>query len=255
MSRSDVLREVDPESRRLAKILIRTSHYGSLACLHPGTGVPLASQINVATDTPGHPCFLISQLSAHFGALEVDPRCSVLLGVPGKGDPAAHARITVSGNARLIDDDNDRSLVRARFLSRHPKSALYVDFGDFAFWRIEIATASLNGGFGKAYELAAEDILAEHEISNQLAAIEEDVIAHMNSDHTEAVELIGRHLTDAPGDGKDWRMTGLDAEGLDLSYDGRFVRAWFDQPIVDAATVRTVIVDMTKKARQIASND
>ena len=91
MSRSDVLREVDPESRRLAKTLMRTSHYASLACLHPDTGIPLASQINVATDMLGHICFLISQLSAHFGALEADPRCSVLLGVPGKGDPAAPA--------------------------------------------------------------------------------------------------------------------------------------------------------------------
>ena len=254
MSRSDVLREVDPESRRLAKTLIRTAHYGSLACLHPGTGVPLASQINVATDVRGHPCFLISQLSAHFGALEVDPRCSVLLGVPGKGDPAAHARITVSGNAKLIDDDDDRSLVRARFLSRHPKSALYVDFDDFAFWRIEVTTASLNGGFGKAYELSAEDLLAEHETSTRLAAMEEDVIAHMNSDHADAVNLIGSHLAEAAGNGKDWRMTGLDAEGLDLSCEGRFVRAWFDQPIVDAATVRKVLIDMTKKARQIASS-
>ena len=251
MSRSDVLREVDPESCRIAKTLMRTSHYATLACLHPGSGIPLASQINVATDMHGHVCFLISQLSAHFGALEVDPRCSVLLGVPGKGDPAAHARITVVGNASLISDDADRARVRSRFLAKHPKSALYVDFGDFAFWRIETQSASLNGGFGKAYEMTAEDVLAADGDFTQLGDMEGDVTEHMNSDHADAVDLIANHIAHAAGNG--WRMTGLDAEGLDLTREGRFTRAWFDSPITDAATVRTVLVGLTRKAREIAS--
>ena len=252
MSRSDVLREVDPESRRLAKTLIRTSHYASLACLHPGSGVPLASQINVATDMQGHVCFLISQLSAHFGALDTDPRCSVLLGAPGKGDPAAHARITVAGNANQITDEDDRARVRSRFLARHPKSALYVDFGDFAFWRIKTLSASLNGGFGKAYELVAEDILAEDSDFEQLSEMESGVIEHMNSDHADAVNLIANHFAGGAGNG--WRITGLDPEGLDLYREGQFLRAWFDEAITDGNAIRTVLVDMTKKARELAGN-
>ncbi len=251
MSRSDVLREVDPESRRLAKTLMRTSHYGSLGCLHPGSGVPLVSQINVAADIAGHICFLISQLSAHFGALETDGRCSVLLGIPGKGDPAAHARMTIIGNATQITDEDDRARVRARFLARHPKSALYVDFGDFAFWRVETVSASLNGGFGKAYELAAEDLMSISDGNDRLSDMEGDIIEHMNDDHADAVDLIANHLANSKGSG--WRMIGLDAEGLDLNREGTFARAWFDQPLDDKADVRAVLVGMTRAAREIAS--
>ena len=251
MSRSDVLREVDPESRRLAKTLMRTSHYASLACLHPDTGIPLASQINVATDMLGHICFLISQLSAHFGALEADPRCSVLLGVPGKGDPAAHARMTIIGNARQIVDETDRNHVRARFLSRHPKSALYVDFGDFAFWRVETQSASLNGGFGKAYEMDAEDLVTQSVVIDDLCEMENGVVAHMNDDHADAIDLIANNLAGLKGNG--WRMLGMDVEGIDIYRDGKFGRAWFECPIDDSDNVRSVLVDMTKKARNAGS--
>ena len=252
MSRSDVLREVDPESRRLAKTLMRTSHYASLACLHPSSGTPLVSQINVATDMEGHICFLISQLSAHFGALETDARCSVLLGTPGKGDPAAHARITVMGSATQVTNEDDRARVRARFLARHPKSALYVDFGDFAFWRVETDAASLNGGFGKAYELVAEDLISKSDGNDRLSDMEADVIEHMNSDHADAVDLIANHL--AGGNGNGWRMIGLDAEGLDLNREGTFTRAWFDQTLDESADVRAVLVAMTRAARDIATH-
>ena len=41
------------------------------------------------------------------------------------------------GNAFAPFEGDERLALRARFLARHPKSALYADFGDFAFWRIE----------------------------------------------------------------------------------------------------------------------
>jgi len=53
-----------------------------------------------------HPIFLISNLSLHFAALEVDARASLLLGEPDKGDPFAHPRMTVTGRvARAADKD------------------------------------------------------------------------------------------------------------------------------------------------------
>ena len=87
--KKDVLRETDAEARRLAKTLIREARYGALACLEPGSGAPLASRVALAPDISGQPIFLISQLSPHFAALEADPRASLLIGEPGKGDPLA----------------------------------------------------------------------------------------------------------------------------------------------------------------------
>ena len=85
----------------------------------------------------------------------------MLIGTPGKGDPAAHTRMTYMGHAERLTSEDDIARVRGRFLGKHPKSELYVDFPDFAFWRITPAAVSLNAGFGKAYELAAADVLTD----------------------------------------------------------------------------------------------
>jgi hypothetical protein len=37
---------------------------------------------------------------------------------------------------------------RARYLTRHPDAAGWVDFGDFAFWRLDVEEVYMVGGFG-----------------------------------------------------------------------------------------------------------
>ncbi len=241
--KKDVLRETDAEARRLAGDLIRSARFGALAVLDPATGIPLASRVSVATDLAGHPLILISQLSAHFGALEADPRCSILLGEPGRGDPLAHARITVTAEARKLAGD-DRGPARARFLARHPKAALYADFGDFAFWQLEVTGASLNGGFGKAYALDAVDLVAV--VPEGLAEMEPGVVEHMNDDHAQAVK---DYAAAAGLEALEWRMTGLDAQGLDLAASDATARIWFDRALKSTDEVRPWLVAMAKAAR------
>ena len=240
----DVLRTVDDEARRLAGNLIRTSRHAALAALEPGTGVPLSSRVSVATAQNGDPIFLISQLSAHFGALEADPRASMLLGDPGKGDPLAHARITVIGRARKTERD-ERMAMRARFLSRHPKAALYADFGDFAFWRLELERASLNGGFGKAYEMGADDITCSP--VQELEALEPEAVAHMNEDHLDAIQLYAQA---GGADGEGWTLSCLDPQGMDMNRGDETARVWFDPALKSAEELRPRLVAMAKRARQ-----
>ena len=153
--KKQTIRETDNEARALARRLISSSRYGSLAVLLPDGGHPFASRTAVANDIDRAPVILVSDLSGHTSGLKNDPRVSLLLGAPGKGDPLAHPRITLQCKAERIGRDEERHpRIRARFLRRHPKSALYADFGDFAFYRLTPASASLNGGFGKAYNLA-----------------------------------------------------------------------------------------------------
>ena len=35
---------------------------------------------------------------------------------------------------------------------------MYIDFGDFAFYRMNVERVALNGGFGKAFEMGPKDI-------------------------------------------------------------------------------------------------
>jgi heme iron utilization protein len=159
--RPDPVRPADDDAREAARRLLGGARHGALAVLEPGTGHPLASRAAVALDADGAPLMLLSALSAHFGALEADARCALLVGEPGAGDPLAHPRLTVIGTARRLGRDGpDAARVRARWLAAHPKAALYVDFADFAFWRLEPERGSLNGGFGRAYRLGPADLLA-----------------------------------------------------------------------------------------------
>ena len=240
----DVLQPVDDAARRLAKTFLRSSRHGSLATLDPRSGHPMASRVSVASDQQGNPVFLISSLSGHFGALEADDRCSVLLGEPGKGDPLAHPRITVFGHAQKVEG-NQRKLIRARFLARHPKAALYADFGDFAYWRLHVDGASFNGGFGKAYEMSRDDLLSCAD--SDLEAMEAEAVQHMNEDHQDAILDYARHFAGRQ-DGQ-WSLTCIDPEGLDLTCADDVARVWFDPPLESADQLRPRLVAMAKQAR------
>jgi hypothetical protein len=156
---ANVLRPVDDAALALLARLLRTAGHGTLATLEAGSGHPLASRTAFACDDDGAPIVLVSRLAAHTAALEADPRCSLLAGEPGAGDPLAHPRATLVGRARRLERDSaDGARARERFLAAHPKSALYADFADFSFWRIELERASLNGGFGRAWQLGRDDL-------------------------------------------------------------------------------------------------
>ncbi|MDJ0640366.1 MAG: DUF2470 domain-containing protein [Paracoccaceae bacterium] len=244
MTEKDVLRPVDDAARREAKTFLRTSRHGALATLDPATGTPMASRVSVATDSRGCPVFLISQLSGHFGALENDPRASILLGEPGRGDPLAHPRITVFGRANRVVDD-ERAGIRARFLARHPKAALYADFGDFAFWRLEIEGASYNGGFGKAYDMGRDDLVAPSD--PDLEALEAEAVSHMNEDHLDAIQLYATAL--AGRKEGSWSLVCIDLEGMDLVAADDVARVWFDPPLASAEELRPRLVALAKRTR------
>ena len=204
----------------------------------------MASRVSLATDSSGCPVFPISRLSGHFTVLDNDPRASVLLGDPGKGDPLAHPRITIFGRASCVKDTSaDR--VRARFLSRHPKSALYADFADFAFWRLEIGGATFNDGLGKAYEMTREHLIAP--VDGTLEEMESNAVAHMNEDHLDAIALYAE--TFAGRLGGHWRLASFDLEGLDLTSGDDVARVWFDPPLASARELRPRLVALAKRAR------
>jgi len=238
----------DFDPRAVAKGLLRATRAGSLATLDRNTGHPFASLVNVATDVDGAPLILVSRLSTHTANLEVDGRASLLLAATGKGDPLAYPRLTLLGAfAQVARDGADQPRARRRFLARHPKSELYAGFGDFAFWRLAVVSAHLNGGFARAADLTAADVLTDTAGADELVAAEEGAVAHMNDDHAEAVRLYATKLLGA-ADGK-WRLTGLDPDGLDLALGDTTLRLPFPERVTGGAKLRRVVVDLAKDAR------
>ncbi len=243
----DPIRPTDDDARLLARGLLRAARFGSLATLGRD-GHPAASLVSLATDSDGTPLILVSALSGHTGNLLADPRASLLIAPGGKGDPLAHARITLKLRARKVErESKDRPRIRRRFLARQSKAALYADFGDFSFFALPIEGASLNGGFGRAYELGPADILSEATQAGTIAAIEEGAVDHMNADHTEALGLYATKLLGARGGA--WRATGLDPDGLDLALGDTTLRLPFPSPVDGAGPLRKMLAALAAEAR------
>jgi putative heme iron utilization protein len=227
----------------VAKGLLRTVRAGALATIERDTGFPFASLVTVATDWDGSPLLLLSRLSGHTLNLEAESRASLLLAQVGKGDPLAHARLTVLGRAERATEPQ----VRRRFLRRHPKAALYVDFPDFSFWRLAITGAHLNGGFARAASVTAEGLKAGIDGADALLQAEADALDHMNRDHAEALSLYATRLAGAP-DGA-WQASGLDPEGLDLMAGDRTARLVFPDPVKDPEALRRLLKELADRAR------
>lgn len=246
--RAKVLRDTDDEARRLARTLLRSARSTSLAVLEPETGHPLATRVLTGLDIDGAPAILVSALSVHTKALRADPRCSVLAGEPGKGDPLAHPRLSVIATANeVVRDTREHARLRERFIRRHPKAKLYVDFPDFTFFRLVPLRANLNGGFGKAYLLSSEDLMIRSPAREDIADRENAAIEHMNSDHAEAASVYAKHYCGAKGN--NWTLCGIDAAGIDLIAGDELKRVEFAEELTDPAQLRTVLADLLRNAR------
>ncbi|MCX8502648.1 MAG: pyridoxamine 5'-phosphate oxidase family protein [Beijerinckiaceae bacterium] len=154
----DPVQSANESARETTRQLLREARFGTLATMNEN-GYPFASLVTFALDRAQTPFLLVSRLSGHTKHLLADPRCSLLVGEPGKGDPLAHARITIQCSASIIDRASDENIIlRTLFIARHPKAALYIDFPDFLYIRLTMMEASLNGGFGKAFRLKSDDL-------------------------------------------------------------------------------------------------
>jgi putative heme iron utilization protein len=238
----------DFDPKALAKSLLRATRAGNARHARPQYRPPFASLVNIATDVDGAPVILTSRLSTHTANLEADGRASILLAATGKGDPLAHPRLTVLGAfARIEKESADEARLRRRFLARHPKSELYAGFGDFAFWRLAVASAHLNGGFARAADLKAPDIMTDLTGAEELVAAEQGAVEHMNADHADATLLYATKLL-GEQEGP-WRISGLDPDGADLTAGDRTARLAFKERVTSGAALRQALVALAKEAR------
>lgn len=153
------IRPTDNEARALAQSLMVNARFAALGVV-TDNGAPLVTRIAFGLCPQGRPVSLVSSLSMHTRALQANPACSLLVGEPGnKGDPLTHPRLSLICRASFVrrGEDGYSELV-AHYLRDHPKSKLYIGFSDFAFAQLNVTEGHLNGGFGKAFHLTAEDL-------------------------------------------------------------------------------------------------
>jgi heme iron utilization protein len=214
-------------------------------------GFPYGSLVTVAVDDDGRPLLLLSELAEHTANLRAQPEASVLLTEPigAHEQPLALGRVTILGRChRLIESETAGA--REAFLRRQPSAAYYVDFKDFAFYRLEPAALRYVGGFGRMSWVSPEDYRAAE--PDPLAAAAAGILKHMNGDHADAVLAYGRALAGI-GEATAATMTTVDRYGFEIAATTptgpRAARLEFDAPVATADDVRRVLVAMVKRAR------
>ncbi len=245
------IRPTDDDARALARKLLRATRAASLGTLEDGH--PSVSLTAMATAFDGSPVILVSRLSAHTSNLQADPRASLLVGQSGRGDPLAHPRMTMFLEARFVDrEEAQDSGLRRRFLAHNPKAELYVDFPDFAFVSFHVLRASLNGGFGRAYELEPDDLLSEISDAAALREAEESPLKHMNAEHARAVSLYATRLCRMPEAA--WRLSSFDPDGMVMQAGDLSSRLEFGCRVTTPGELRSVLRSLAEKARSIGSD-
>jgi hypothetical protein len=249
-SAADVPSVPEPTFAERARTLASLGRTGTLATIsRRHAGHPFASVMPYAIDSVGRPQFLISTMAMHTQNLEADPRASLLVIQPDwSGDPLAAGRLTLMGEARRLDGSATAE-ARSTYLARHERAGYWVDFDDFAFWRLDVIDVYFVGGFAAMDWVSAADYAAAQ--ADPLRDIAGGIVEHMNRDHADALIAYARHYAGEAAE--EATMVTIDRLGfkLRLRQAQRLssVRIAFPREVTTAEESRTVLIEMLHRAR------
>jgi putative heme iron utilization protein len=243
----------EPSFSERARTLVYLGRLGSLSTLsRKQPGFPFGSVMPYGLDANGRPIFLISTMAMHTQTLQGDSRASLLITQSGgDGDPLGSSRVTLVGNVAKIPE-SEIPEARALYLERHANSKYWVDFDDFAFYRMEVLDVYYVGGFGvMGWVQAAEYGVAE---PDPLADTANGILEHMNADHKDALVILARVFGGV--EAEEAAMTAVDRLGfhvrLKTSAGMKGTRIAFLREARDPAETRKILVEMVRLGREKA---
>ena len=223
----------------------------TLAC--EPSGYPYGSFVTFAMHGPD-PVFLISALAMHTKNLLQSSHASLLVAEAGEGNPLALGRVTLVGDCERLPGDQ-REAVKEVYLAKHPSAEFYIDFEDFSFWVLKVASIRYIGGFGRMSWV--EEAVWSSAECDPIASLAQGIMDHMNDDHADAMVLYCKTMSKATTTTAA-TMVGVDRYGFEMSAqtdDGpRPIRLAFSQEVSTSDDIRKEMVAMVKKARELTAN-
>jgi heme oxygenase (biliverdin-IX-beta and delta-forming) len=212
-------------------------------------GFPYGSFVTFAMDA-GDPVFFISLMAEHTKNLEVDARASLLVAETGHSDPLANGRVTLLGMVRRLAAGAEADSARAAYLAAHPNASYYVDYADFAFWRLGVESVRYIGGYGRMSWVELEEYRSGQ--PDPIAPHAAGILDHMNADHAAALADYCHAFTKAT-DARSAVMTAIDRYGFEMSAvterGPRPIRLAFPAPISTPEDARRELIALAERAR------
>ncbi|XP_061354368.1 uncharacterized protein LOC133298996 isoform X2 [Gastrolobium bilobum] len=132
---------------------------------HRREGYPFGSLVDFAPDSMGHPIFSFSPLAIHTRNLLANPRCTLVVQVPGWSG-LSNARVTIFGDVYPLPEDQ-QEWAHKQYIAKHHQGPSQ-QWGNFYYFRMQnISDIYFIGGFGtvawvdvKEYESLQPDKIA-----------------------------------------------------------------------------------------------
>lgn len=198
-------------------------------------GGPFASAVNLVPDGNGRLLMLTSRLAVHTGHMEANPRASVMVLDAAGADWQAVPRMTLTGAVESVEADEGE-----RYLSLFPGAREYLSL-DFAFSALVPRRARWIPGFARAAWLDAAALGLALPWSPDR---EQEMVAHMNEDHGDALSHYASLLGRQP---ETVEMVALDPWGAWLHLDGEPVRLPFPESVRTPRAVRETLVALANR--------
>ncbi|XP_076896118.1 non-canonical heme oxygenase HOZ, chloroplastic-like [Bidens hawaiensis] len=238
-----------PPVEEVKTILYHSTHGVLSTFSQKHEGYPSGSMVDFACDDNGFPILAVSNLAIHTKDLLANPKCSLLIAK----DPEDRADliITLYGDAVSVLE-NERDVVRTTYLARHP-DAVWVDFDDFIFLRIEPKVVRFVSGVATSLFQSEEFINSEFREAkvDQIYQFSKPITSHMNKDHANDTKLIVQHSTSVPVDFAN--MLDVDSLGFNVKAgykDKSFkLRVAFPRRAEERKDVKMLIIEMLQAAK------
>ncbi|MEM1378079.1 MAG: DUF2470 domain-containing protein [Pseudomonadota bacterium] len=234
--RTNFAEQVAPDAPlSIAKRLIRTAQRANLVFTELDTSRTSTVETTMASDVGGAVLAHIERASALYEAILENEELQIEIVDPIEGNSTI---LRMDCHCALLMDEAAREAAELRLEAKHGQSN-----GNTLIARLQPQKA----------ELVASEVHSEIDVTElfsepdaQMLQVERNIVAHVNSDHKDAVLGYAVGLLGKPD--SDWRLVSIDVDGMDLKCSGSTCRLWFDEPLTRPEDFKNVLVKLAMRA-------
>ncbi|KAK8506776.1 hypothetical protein V6N13_065898 [Hibiscus sabdariffa] len=176
---------------------------------HRREGYPFGSLVDFAPDSMGHPIFSFSPLAIHTRNLLADPRCTLVVQIPGWSG-LSNARVTIFGDVYPLPE-HEQEWAHKQYMAKHHQGPSQ-QWGNFYYFRMQnISDIYFIGGFGT---VAWIDIKEYEALEPDKIAVDggEQNLKELNATFSKPL----KDLLSAEGEVDDAALISIDSKGIDI---------------------------------------